>query len=341
MYTRRFMHCRLLIPDLVPSQRGFTEALSQRLPALETLLARGRRHSVPWHGLEPWLMECFAVERQHDWPSAPFALLGEGIAPGDAFWAHAEPVHLRPDGDRVRAAGGSMLNLSDEEAKVLAATINAHFGDALSVELAGGRWYARLASPPSQATVPFRQLDTVETRSASIEWHKVMNEVQMLLYEHPVNQAREAGGHAPVNGVWLWGGGRFSAANDPGLRAVFSSNPLARGLASAAGVRQARLPERFERWLEATDDDGVHLIVIDELSESVLSGDVQRWSSVLAGLEQRVFAPLLEGLRRGRLGMLTVHATGGDRLVQSEAIRADLRRFWRRSRPLAWHAASH
>ncbi len=35
----------------------------------------------------------------------------------------------------------------------------------------------------------------------------LMNEVQMLLHEHPVNQRRERAGQLPVNGWWIWGFG--------------------------------------------------------------------------------------------------------------------------------------
>src|SRR5690606_4093503 len=39
-------------------------------------------------------------------------------------------------------------------------------------------------------------------------WRRLVNELQMLWFDHPVNQAREARGLRPVNSVWLYGGGR-------------------------------------------------------------------------------------------------------------------------------------
>jgi hypothetical protein len=35
-----------------------------------------------------------------------------------------------------------------------------------------------------------------------------INEAQMLLHEHPINQARERQGLTLVNSIWLSGGGR-------------------------------------------------------------------------------------------------------------------------------------
>lgn len=33
---------------------------------------------------------------------------------------------------------------------------------------------------------------------------KLLNEIQMLLHEQPFNEAREARGQPPINGLWLW-----------------------------------------------------------------------------------------------------------------------------------------
>jgi hypothetical protein len=38
-----------------------------------------------------------------------------------------------------------------------------------------------------------------------------MNEIQMVLHEHPVNERRANTRAAPINALWLWGFGRFEA----------------------------------------------------------------------------------------------------------------------------------
>jgi hypothetical protein len=56
----------------------------------------------------------------------------------------------------------------------------------------------------------------------------------------------------------------------------------------------------------------------------------------LAELESRWFAPLLAALRTGRIGMLSVHLPEAG--AGFELVRGDLRRFWRRSKPLPDYA---
>jgi hypothetical protein len=43
---------------------------------------------------------------------------------------------------------------------------------------------------------------------AARPWRRLVNELQMLWFEHPVNQARAAQGLAPINSLWLFGGAR-------------------------------------------------------------------------------------------------------------------------------------
>jgi hypothetical protein len=43
-----------------------------------------------------------------------------------------------------------------------------------------------------------------------------MNELQMLLFAHPVNAAREERGLPPINVVWLWGFGAGKSSNEIG-----------------------------------------------------------------------------------------------------------------------------
>ncbi|MEJ2601775.1 MAG: hypothetical protein P8172_00540 [Gammaproteobacteria bacterium] len=66
------------------------------------------------------------------------------------------------------------------------------------------------------------------------------NEIQMLWHEHPVNRERAAGGRAPVNAVWIWGGGPAAVAGPAPARPdrlppLYSRDPLLQGLWSRLG----------------------------------------------------------------------------------------------------------
>jgi hypothetical protein len=331
------MHCELLVPDFLPTGEEI-----QRLVSAELLLARGRRKRLPAKSPEAWLFERFAISRQRDWPVAPYTLLADGGTPEGHFWMRADPVHLGLTRNSLTLAESSGLEISREEAEALVETLNGHFAPAvLFYPMQPERWYVRLQAPPEVQTTPpnaaYEGLieDHLPTGPDAMRCHALMNEVQMLLHEHPVNAAREARGAPALNSVWLWGGGILAAATKPSLTAVVGNDPLARGLALAAELPARTLPGNAQALLASAEPRGVMLVVLDGPS-----GDSRgRMHEQRESLERDWLAPLLAALRSGRIGMLTLTLAGADFLLQSETARLDLRRFWRLRKPLARYAA--
>jgi hypothetical protein len=95
------------------------------------------------------------------------------------------------------------------------------------------------------------------------------NEAQMLLHAHPVNEARDRRGELTINSIWLWGGGVSPEIFAGDFRAVWSTDPLANGLAQGAGLDAAQAPDTALQWLESMAQQGRddhHLIVLDQLA---------------------------------------------------------------------------
>ncbi|HEV7393323.1 MAG TPA: hypothetical protein VGO08_16895, partial [Burkholderiales bacterium] len=62
------MHCTLLIPHLIwPGDTAAAVTQGLALPALTTLLARGRVERASALAPEVWMCRVFNVERQQDW----------------------------------------------------------------------------------------------------------------------------------------------------------------------------------------------------------------------------------------------------------------------------------
>ncbi len=345
------MNCHLLVPNLFwPESVGVEPYRELALPALETLLARGTRRKHAGISLERWLADAFRIAPQYDLPLAALALRGDGGEPGTGCWLQADPVHLKIHGDRPVLADASRFEITRQEADELLAALNAHFAqDGLAfVAPAPQRWYARAHSEPRIRTTP-----TGEVAGRSVEhflpagddsarWHSIMNEAQMLLHQHPCNEAREARGELPINSVWFWGAGRLpEVARDAPYGTVWSDHPLAAGLAAATSVQCRALPESGERLTEVAGDaaqDRPQLIIADRLRRAAC-GDVQGWRAALVELEQRWFAPLLDALKRGAAVSVTLHALGPEYSLTSLSTRRDCFKFWRVARPLAAYAA--
>ena len=325
------MHVELVVPALFHAQGS--------APALEMLLARGRRTNGPPSTLEDWYAASFGVESSL-LPAGALTALACGLEIGAARWMRADPVHLRADRDRVLLFPSQAFSLAPEEAEPLAAALNAHYAGEFTLHavrpdawcLQGGREIPVSTRPPVEIAGC-----SVDAELPDKRWHPLLNEIQMAMYQHPVNTAREARGDPVVNGVWLWGGGRLPAQTSVAWQSLSAEDPVALGLARLAGLRHGAPGAGAAPWLERAPEEGRHLVILDALRGAQALGEAEALEHGLRAMEEHWFAPLLAALRAGRIGMVTVHVPNVGASFETE--RNDLRRFWRRPRTLAEYAA--
>jgi hypothetical protein len=329
------VHCELIVPGLFSS--AVLEGAAPRHPALEVLLARGRRQSPESRTLEQWLQDAF------EQPEAPIAAGALGAAargadPGEAWWARADPVHLRLMRDRAIVMPGEAMEISQQEADELAAALNRHFGDAARFDtLDPRRWAVRLHDGKRFLKSPALEAAGREV-AASGGSEAMLTEIQMLLHAHPVNEAREARGEPAVNSLWLWGGGRAPRDAHAPWRSLAADDPSALGLAQLAGLRRLGLPASAGAWLEQLPGEGRHLVILDALRVPAALEQRPEYEASLDALERQWFAPLLAALRAERIGMVTLRVPDAAPGASFETVRGDLRRFWRRPRAIAHYA---
>jgi len=336
------MHLELVVPALFPAQESAGKPVPVRPPALELLLARSRRSDVPTANFETWLCRAFGL---HDGaagnsyvPAGALTAYAHGLEPGERNWLRADPVHLRPDRDRVLLMPSQAFGLDSKEAQGLA--------EALAPLLAGK--FALHAVQPDQWCLQagdddLRDISStppIDLAGADIdphlpprEWLPLLTELQMSLYDHPVNTSREQRGEPVINSVWLWGAGVLPPGAHGPWQSLSAADPVAIGLARLAGMRHRPPGTGAEDWLGRAPEDGRHLVAIEGLRGAGLSADPEAFARRLRELEANWFAPLLAALRSGRIGMLTIHAP--EAAASFEAARNDLHRFWRRPRALA------
>ena len=330
------MRACLLVPDLWPPPGMEDAARGLRLPGLELLLGKGSVTVSAGASFEDWLFRRFGCQRAGDWPVAPVTLLADGTDPGPAFWLRADPVCLRAEGARLVLADSAAFAISAEEAEALAQALNRHFHeDGLEFRaLRPERWYLRLAAAPAITTHALpeaagRSVDEcLPAGPDALRWHRLLNEAQMLLHRHPVNEAREERDAPPVNSVWLWGGGRLPQAVSAPFAAAWNDEPLAAGLARLAGIPARPLPACGAEWLREAAE-GEMLLVLDGLRAPARLGDAFAWRETVQALEKSWFAPLAAALQAKRLAGIRLASPGGAGSRELAVEAADLRKFWR------------
>ena len=223
----------LVIPDLFLPKDICAEAVAGLyLPALQMMLGRGQSMVIDPVPLENVLCEIFGMPDLPDAPIAPVAAAFDGLAAG--CWLRADPVNLDLQRDRLLL---NTVPVRNEESAAMCASLNDHFAGQGMEFFAPHpqRWYVRLNVLPRMRTVPLSQVVGSDVRmhlpsgEDAVRWHQVLNEMQMLLSAHPINETRQARGEPTINSVWFWGAGCDSAIGS--LRS--SGQPIGLPLAGA------------------------------------------------------------------------------------------------------------
>ena len=214
---------------LIPFASALSEACAHtlrdlKLPVLTQLLSRLQptlRDSADEYSLSPPHERALAAA--WGWAGADGALpwaaqhaAADGLAVRDLAWGELTPVHWHVGRDHISLADPAGLHLAEDESRALLESIRPLF-ESLGWTLAWGqaaRWYV---AHDSLDGLPCAALDRVIGRNVDLwlqseplarDLRRMQAEVQMLLYQHPVNDEREARGELSVNSFWLSGCGR-------------------------------------------------------------------------------------------------------------------------------------
>lgn len=333
------MQIHLVVPGLIwPAVSALGPASGLELTSLAWLLGQGRRSFAPFEPLDAQLARLMGYpDDAGALPLAALRRLGEPALPAPAAgsdWLCADPVNLSFAREHLLLNEFPADELRAEDVSALIVALNETFGDVGTFEAATpNRWYLRLTAPARARFFPLHDVVGRPVRDFLPEgedarlWQRTMNELQVVLHNHPVNQAREAAGHRPANSLWLWGAGMPRPAPQSATRAIQADDPLMRGFALAAGCAVAT-PDCAKAL------DGNALVVLDDLLLPALHLDIDSWRARLAKLEHTWFAPLAAALRGKRLRALRITAPGDRGTLEVEVHAADAWKFWRKPLPL-------
>ena len=197
-----------LLQRLSPTQLDAGDDFALSLPH-ERALARALGLPAD-NGLIPW---------------AARDVLKNGGQPGTAAWAFITPCHWRLATDHFLMDDPDLLQIEEQESKELMGAMAGFFAeDGITLHYASPTCWR--AEGEVFRGLPSASLDRVRGRSLDI-WmpegeqarplRRLQSEMQMLLYTHPVNDAREARGLAPVNAFWVSGTGAWPEGARSGM----------------------------------------------------------------------------------------------------------------------------
>jgi hypothetical protein len=323
------MQLTLVLPNMLEATPAALDAADA--PALARLLSTAPPPVIEPDG--PLAIACAGVgiAKQNDWPVAPWLVRAGGIDPGSRYWLCAEPVTLEVGRDEVRLAC-IVTDLDTDESAALLSSLRAHFAsDGLEfVERSLGRWCVTLGEPQRLETSPpgaaLRKplVEHLPRGADAPRWRRWQSEMQMLLFEHPINHTRESSGRSPVNYVWMWGGGTLRAG-DPAApaAAVFTQAALLLDLARAVGASVAKAPGSFAAFRAASPAASA-LVWLDDLKAPDMKEQLTAFDSEWA-------APMERALDKRELDVTLIIAGSGAALSfipRASGTMERLRRHW-------------
>jgi hypothetical protein len=209
------------------------------------------------------------------------ALQAHGLRLPDAkpseAWAWLTPCHWQVNTDHVRMANPVDCDISPEESHTVMESLRAFLaedGITLHGLQADGNWLALGAAFQGLPTASLARasggaVDHWMPRQAQAQpLRRLQNEMQMLLYTHPVNDARAARRLLPINSFWVSGTGN--------------------------------LPEGF------TSTNNAGATVLDSLRDASLRDDGAAWTQAWQALDASAVKEMLEQARRGKHVELTL-----------------------------------
>ena len=142
----------------------------------------------------------------------------------------------------------------------------------------------------------------------------LMNQAQIILHNHPFNQARAKNGEDVINSVWFWGNGNGKRNPPPAFSerfgkqaSVITASLLMRGIAQAAGMRTPEVKgatgfpntnysAKVEAALNALDSNDVVFLHVASAETPSLLGSIDDKILTIEDIDSNVVAPLVEAI---------------------------------------------
>ena len=248
----------LLIPFAFCSSEGCATALhALQLPRLAKLLSRltpqpldqgdASSLSTPHERALARALGLGAADGLLPW--AALDAMQTQAAPGG--WGFITPCHWQFSNQHVAMSGSPLADFSALESQTLLATMQPYFEeDGIALHYHQPTcWLARSDAFETLATASLDRVagrpvaDWLPSANNAAKLLRLQSEMQMLLYNHPLNEARIARGLAPVNSFWLSGTG---ALHQPLRQPAMNAQPLV-----VSGLRAAALSEDWGAWAQA------------------------------------------------------------------------------------------
>ncbi|MEN9945836.1 MAG: hypothetical protein RLZZ293_222 [Pseudomonadota bacterium] len=242
-----------------------------------------------------------------------------------AHYLLAEPTNLRSDRDRLLVSESELLQLDNSEALQIISELNHHFNGEIVVYSINPELWLIATNLPLELIPNYPLIDIIGENianylpraKANLTLHKLITEIQMLLFNLPLNQLREEEGLPILNSLWLW---------DKPLSSNLQSNSFNNSLSnnSRLGSPLSNLAQQINKtnWL-----------ILDSAYFACCYRDSHAWIELVNQLDREIGSLFIDKLRRGQIKQLNIYLVDLENSWQLTLNRFDVWKFWRKTLP--------
>ena len=324
------------IPGLFGSGNAYPDDFPNA-PGLHWFVNKGRYQAVKRNSFSHSLCELFGLSGNddHDQPIAAITRLVDSNQYPDGIWLRVDPVHVNADGNRLKLTDSSQFTLTQHDALAFAAEINSLLKPYnLELEVpCSTRWYLKfnddyhLKTKPIDSVIGQNILPFMPSGDDKINFVQLMNDIQMILHDFPINTNREEEKKLPINSVWLWGYGKLPDILDRNWSFVFGDEILAEGLSMLSATPFSKLPQKLDD-IHSKQSNYINLIVISDFDKFRYYYEFDEWVEILMNYEINWFTPLYEAIKRNDLDEVRIETD-----INSITINKNTKyNFWKRKK---------
>ncbi len=300
--------------------------LTNELPSLNKILRFANRKANHLQDFDTIFADSLGLSESSILPFASaFAKEGESSARILLF----QTTHLKPDMRNAFVVPLDHSSKTHNDIKSIINDLSALFkGDCDITELADGLYLMRLRHcqvpnhfPPLLSVIG-RKIDPyIKQSREDLPWYQLINEMQMFMHAHEVNQRRLLEGLLAINSLWCWGAGEFVMPPNQEIQCYCDDTML------TAYANRGKLGLRTLSELSQSEFARDSICIDLSLLRALKLPDNDNLQLLLGKLEANLFKPLLKGVAGGQLRLCLRAGHGYDFLLT----RFSLLKRWRKS----------
>ena len=200
------MKLSIALPGLLWHDAGDLAYLITQTPNLDRLIKRGTTHTLAY-SFSDLVYSSYTTTTNSLAHEMAKSLNHASLYPQFLL---AQPTFLRADRDRLLICESELLQLKDIEVSTIINQINNHFAGILQVFVINPNLWLVGLNQEIRNNKFYPILDIIGENiddylpKNDVSLAKLLNEIQMLLFDLELNKQRKQDGQIQVNSLWLW-----------------------------------------------------------------------------------------------------------------------------------------